>query len=56
MRFPKNIRHKKVEATIYGRSKTYPFYRLAYYVNGKRRMRSFSSYSEAASEANRIVR
>ena len=43
MKFPQVIRHRKVEARIYGKSKCYPFYRLGYYVAGKRRTRSFAA-------------
>jgi len=32
MRFPVIIRHRKAEAKIYGKSKNYPFYRVAAYV------------------------
>jgi superoxide dismutase len=35
VRFPKTIRHRRIEATIYGKSPNYPFYRLAYDVAGK---------------------
>jgi hypothetical protein len=28
MRFPKIIKHRRFEATIYGKSKNYPYYRL----------------------------
>jgi hypothetical protein len=47
VRFPKVIRHRKSEATIYGKSKRYPFYRVVYRVAGKRRMKSVAAYSEA---------
>ena len=56
MRFPKTIKHRKAEATIYGRSKSYPFYRVAYHVDGHRRMKSFSTYSEARQWAEEKVR
>jgi integrase len=56
MRFPKRIRHRRAEAVIYGKSKAYPFYRLAYRVNGRRRMASFATYSEAKGEAEKKVR
>jgi integrase len=51
VKFPKIIRHRKVEVTIYGKKKGYPFYRIAYRVNGKRRMKSFSKYGAAKAEA-----
>jgi len=40
--FPQTIRNKKTkaEATIYGKSKDYPFYRVCWRVAGKRRMKS----------------
>jgi hypothetical protein len=28
------VRHRKAEVTIYGKKKSYPFYRLDYRVNG----------------------
>ena len=56
MRFPRIIRHKKAEATIYGKTKAYPCYRLAYRVNGQRKLKTFSSYGDAVAEANRVVR
>ncbi len=56
MKFPKAIRYRRTEATIYGKSRNYPFYRLAYYVAGKRITRSFKSYQEAKDEAERKVR
>ncbi|MDR3457546.1 MAG: site-specific integrase [Verrucomicrobiae bacterium] len=56
VRFPKGIRFRKVEATIYGKKPKYPFYRLAYYVAGKRITRSFKTYTEAKTEAERKVR
>ena len=56
MRFPKVIRFRRVEATIYGKTANYPFYRLAYYVAGKRVTRSFKSYVEAKTQAERLVR
>lgn len=56
MKFPQLVKHRKIEARIYGKSADYPFYRLSYYVAGKRRTRHFSAYSEAKAEAERIVR
>jgi hypothetical protein len=50
VKFPKVIRHRKSEVTIYGRKKAYPFCRLAYRVNGQRRMQSFATYGEAKAE------
>src|SRR6266545_546213 len=56
VKFPKVIRHRKAEVTIYGKRKSYPFYRLAYRVNGKRHMKSFNTYGEAKAEADKKVR
>ena len=56
MKFPKVIRHRKAEVTIYGKKKAYPFYRLAYRVNGKRRMKSFATFRETKAEADKKVR
>jgi len=56
VKFPKRIRYRRVEATIYGKTKKYPFYRLAYCVAGKRVTRSFKAYGETKTEAERIVR
>ncbi len=56
VKFPQVIRHRRVEATIYGKSTHYPRYRLAYYVAGQRRLRAFETYGDAKTEAERIVR
>ena len=56
VRFPKIIRYRRVEATIYGKKPNYPFYRLTYYVAGKRVTRSFKTYTEAKTEAEARVR
>jgi hypothetical protein len=56
MRFPKTIKHRRFEATIYGKSENYHYYRIAYYAAGKRHARNFKTFSEAKKEAERIVR
>jgi integrase len=56
MRFPKRIRHRRQEVVIYGRSRNYRFYRLCWHAAGKRRMKSFGTYSEALTEARKRVR
>ncbi len=56
VKFPKIIKHRKAEVTIYGKGKSYPFYRLAYQVAGKRHMKSFPTFAEAKAEADRKVR
>ena len=56
MRFPKIIKHRRFEATIYGKSKSYPYYRVAYYAVGKRRTLNFKTFGEARTKAESIVR
>ena len=56
MKFPVTIRHRKAEAKIYGKTEAYPFYRLCYYAEGKRHVRSFSTYAETKAEAEAKVR
>jgi integrase len=58
LRFPKVIQNKKTKAraTIYGKKKAYPFYRVCWRVNGKRQMRTCSTYSEAKRAAEELVK
>ena len=56
MKFPKVIRHRKAEVTIYGKRTSYPFYRIAYRVNGERHMKSFATYGEAKADAKKKAR
>jgi hypothetical protein len=56
VRFPKVIRYRRTEATIYGKKPNYPFYRVACYVAGKRQLRHFKTYQEAKIEAVRKAR
>jgi integrase len=57
VRFPMRIKHRgQVFATIYGKSKAYPAYRLAWRVTGKRRMERFQTYSEAKRCADALVK
>ena len=56
MKFPKVIRHRRSEVTIYGKKPNYLFYRIVYRVAGKRHLRSFSKYGEALKEAEIKVR
>ena len=43
VRFQKRIKHRgRVLATIYGKSKSYPAYRVAWTVAGKRLMKAFN--------------
>lgn len=56
MRFPKVVRFRRAEATIYGKKPNNPFYRPAYSVAGKRLVRSFKSYTAAKTTAEQMVR
>jgi integrase len=57
VRFPKRIKHRgHVLATIYGKSKSYPAYRLAWRIAGKRRMERFQTYSEAKRRADAVAK
>ena len=56
MKFPKVIRYRKAEVTIYGKKPNYSFYRVAYRVNGQRQMKSFGTYGQAKAEADKKVR
>jgi hypothetical protein len=56
VKFPRIIRHRKAEVTIYGKKPRYPFYRLAYRADGKRHLRSFAKYGVAVEEADKKVR
>jgi len=56
MKFPKVIRHRKAEVTIYGKKPNYQFYRIAYRVAGKRDLRNYSKYGEALKQAEKKVR
>src|SRR5437773_4242504 len=53
VKFPKRIKHRgRVFATIYGRSKSYPSYRVAWAVTGRRMMKAFLRYGEAKRHAD----
>ncbi len=56
MKFPVIVKHRRAEATIYGKTPAYPFYRLAYRAAGKRFVRSFPTYGDARREADKKVR
>jgi hypothetical protein len=56
MKFPFKVRHRRVEAVIYAKTQTYPYYRLMYRAAGKRIVRSFATLSEARKEAEIKVR
>ena len=56
LKFPIKIKFRKAVATIYGKSPSYPFYRVCYHAAGRRHLRSFASYQEAKAEAESKVR
>ena len=56
VKFPQIIRHRKADATIYGKTPSYSRYRVSYRATGKRHLRTFETYGEARQEAERIVR
>lgn len=56
VKFPKVIRHRKAECKIYGKKPHYPFYRVAWYVTGQRRIKQFATYSKAKSFADELVK
>jgi hypothetical protein len=56
MRFPKVIRHRKAEVTIYDKKPNYAFYRISYRSGGKRHLRNFSKYGDALKDAEKKVR
>ena len=56
MKFPKVIRHRKAECKIYGKKPDYPFYRVAWYVTGQRRIKQFGTYSKAKEFADALVK
>jgi integrase len=57
VKFPKRIKHRgKVLATIYGKSKSYPGYRVVWSVAGRRLMKRFPRYGEAKRHADQLVK
>jgi integrase len=56
VRFPVTIRHRTSKAKIYAPRGKFAYYRLAYSTAGKRRMQTFTNYSDAKAAAERIVR
>jgi integrase len=56
VKFPKVIRHRKAECKIYGKKPDYPFYRVAWYVTGQRRVKQFATYSKAKGFADALVK
>ncbi len=57
MKYPVKVKHRgHVLATIYGKSKSYPLYRVSWSVSGQRRMKAFPTYSEAKRHADKMVK
>lgn len=56
MKFPVTTKHRRAEATIYGKTPGNRTYRLAYYSEGRRLLRNFRTYRAALLEARRVVR
>jgi integrase len=54
--FPVTVEHYDQRAKIYRPAKGFPFYRAAFKVDGKRRMLTFGSYSEAKAAAEAKVK
>jgi len=53
VRFPKRVKYRgRVLVTIYGKSKSYPLYRVAWTASGRRMMQAFRTYSEAKRHAD----
>jgi hypothetical protein len=56
VKFPFIVRHRHLVATIYGKTDRYPYYRLAYMVDGRRVQRHFATFSLARAEADAKLR
>ncbi len=56
MQFPLKLKFRRAEATIYGKKKNFPWYRLAYYFHGRRHLRAFKKLSDARKAAKSILR
>jgi integrase len=56
VKFPKKLKHRgRVFATIYGKSKSYSLYRVAWTTGGRRLMKAHPSYSDALKHADGLV-
>jgi hypothetical protein len=51
MRFPKTVRYRKGVVKIYAKKKNYPYYRIAYWAEGKRHFANFAKYADARKAA-----
>ena len=56
MKFPKRVRHKGQTVTIYGKSKSYQGYRVAWHVAGQRKLERFRTYGEAKRRADSLAK
>jgi hypothetical protein len=57
VRFPKRIEYRgRTFATIYAKSESYPLYRVAWTVSGRRLMKSFNRYGEAKRHADELAK
>jgi hypothetical protein len=57
VKFPKRIKHRgRVLATIYGKTKARPDYRVAWHVSGRRRMQTFRTCGDAKRHADAVAR
>ena len=54
--FPVTVEFKKQQAKIYRPAKGFPFYRVAFTVDGKRKMATFGTYGEAKAAAEKKLR
>jgi len=54
--YPLLIKHRRAEVKIYPKRAGYAWYRIAYYSDGARILRSFKKLSEARCQAKRIAR
>jgi hypothetical protein len=50
------VRHKGQTATIYGKSRSYPWNRVAWHVAGQRKLERFRTYGEAKRRADALVK
>jgi hypothetical protein len=55
-KFPHPGRFRTLAGVIYGKSESYPFYRMAVRVAGKRVVRSFQTFTDAKTEAEAKLR
>lgn len=56
MTFPVVIKYHELQARIYSKTKTYPYYRLAFKSAGRRVQKSFSTYNAAKRAGKQILR